>query len=148
MLNERKGNIWDVHNHLDWVGVTTNSTVHYGRNVMGGGIAKEAKDRYKPYPGIVAEHLSNNGNTPVLVPDFHSFTFPTKHDVWKNSDLALVVLSWLALDEIIQHFPKKINWHIPRPGCGLGGLEWEGENGVGAMLDDLNMHDNVYFWSF
>jgi hypothetical protein len=152
MLQEFQGNIWEVQDKFNWIGVTTNSTVRnidgVKQNVMGGGIALEAKKRFGMFPIMVAKHLDRRGNIPYIVPSKNIFTFPTKHEVSKDSDMKLIIKSFQRLSDVIDMLPFGINWHIPRPGCGLGGLEWDGPEGVGQYMDSLNKHKNVYFWSY
>lgn len=128
MLQERQGNIWDAHEEDDIaiIAVTTNSTVKKGYNVMGGGIAKEAASRFPAMSNELAKLLHIYGNKPFPFYAYRLITFPTKNSVWEDSTLDLVTESsafirrqWDKVADL-----SSVNLHIPRPGCGLGGLDW------------------------
>lgn len=109
---------------------------------MGGGIAKEARDRY---PGI-AHRIGDSlltGRTGFLYlgkwkDDFGMFrelaAFPTKTHWREKSDLALIERVARELAEFLDRceFDGVL---LPRPGCGLGGLSYESE--VRPLLEPI-----------
>ena len=147
MLNEQVGNIWDFHDKNNWVVVTTNSTIkNNGTNVMGGGIAKEAAKRYPKLPRLVAEGIERWGNIPLFFPDITVATLPTKNDVWLDSTLELVIDSASKFAGKIDLFSWPAIYHIPRPGCGLGGLDWETVKP--EMEAIFGNRKDIVFWSY
>lgn len=121
--------------------VTTNIVVKSnGENVMGGGVARQAADRLKTLPAIY-------GNALLMLSEYEQrhpypreqvlkFRFtpsfgeaniicmPTKRHFMEPSPLNLVIKSMTQLVDIVD----STGWsrvHVPQPGCGLGGLDWE-----------------------
>lgn len=121
---ELKVNLWDE--PCDARCITTNGTViRPHRNVMGAGCALEALQRHPGIDSTLGMHLEDSGNHTRLLP-FDLIAFPTKMQVWCPSTLHLILRSAHELMELIDlwHFQKVL---LPRPGCGYGGLSWEGE---------------------
>ena len=122
---------------VDAVCVTTNGFCKKdGEAVMGGGIAKQARDRWPDLPRRLGGLLAEHGNRPFrfrvvgFKPDL--VTFPTKPETGPNgepgfkvdSDLDLILESAGHLVEMA----NKFSWRrvlLPRPGVGLGNLDWE-----------------------
>lgn len=138
MIKEICANVWGLLDSNSAVCILTNNTVckYYVpeimqtvvKNIMGGGIAKEAKDRNPGLECICAQSILDN--TYSLGTDKISgaemLRFPTKNEVQYNSALEIVSDSLYRLrDYAINNPEKKI--YLPRPGCGLGGLDWETE---------------------
>lgn len=136
-MREAKRNLWDLDTNPDAICITTNSTIASdGQAVMGGGCALEAATYFPEMPGLLAKHLKENKNVigafAVRAP-YTLVTFPTKHSVYKDSPLDLILES--ARDLVRLTDAKQ--WQVvvlPRPGCGLGGLKWED---VGPELADI-----------
>jgi hypothetical protein len=134
---ESPQDIWEfyeVPNHV--ILITTNGFVKKnGECVMGRGCALEATQRIPQIASLIGYHIQRNGNVPMRVPGKNILTFPVKHNWWEPADLKLIVKSaeWLAgLDPAYQY-------HLPRPGCGNGRLNWED---VRPYLEPLP--DNVW----
>jgi hypothetical protein len=118
-------NLWDV--DADVRCVTTNGTIRFKDglwwNVMGGGCAKEAAIRYPRIAATLGGMIHAHGNhvyllTPNLV------AFPTKEDVRNPSTPGRITQSLFELSML----QKIYGWEkvaLPRPGSGLGGLNYE-----------------------
>lgn len=137
-MKESKSNIWN--SNANYICVTTNGVVkRNGALVMGAGIAKQARDGY---PGIDMHlgnvvklhgnipHMYNMGtNQPIII------SLPTKHH-WKDkSDLNLIIESIYNITGMI---PPNSKVALTRPGCALGGLNWENtvKPAIEPMLND------------
>lgn len=144
-MKEVYGSIW-VHflvaGHI--VCITTNGTVKKnGEAVMGRGNAKQATICI---PGLVwklGSYLRTSGNEAGYL-EYNEFRsriviFPVKHNWWEKADRVLIEegVRWL-LREANQN--PQIVYHLPRPGCGNGKLNWERE--VKPMVDRLP--DNIW----
>lgn len=111
-----------------------------GRLVMGAGVAKQAKDRFRDIDLILGKKVASNGNY-VHVIDFEFdkiiFSFPTKHHYNESSDIKLI-------EKSIKQLCNQTNWcelnevYLPRVGCGLGNLDWitEVKPLLSGYLDD------------
>lgn len=102
--------------------ITTNGTVkRNGENIMGGGCAREAADRYPWMPLAYGQMLDEFGvHTMPLGP---LIMFPTKWTIDQPADIELVIQS---AEELIV-LADLYGWEsvaLPQPGCGLGGLDW------------------------
>ncbi len=125
---ELVANLWEVPAQVRCI--TTNGTVMAsGKNVMGGGCAREAAERYPELPLVLGNLLKTYGNhvqIMYVVPGFKEFlvAFPTKDNVVYNSYTSLIARSCRELVFLCDrfHFDSIV---IPRPGAGLGGLEWD-----------------------
>lgn len=113
--------------------VTTNSMIkRNGELVMGKGIAKYVNDTYPSIAGILAEHIREYGNTPMMIKlrskkDGASrfiISLPTKKDWRDNSDIKLIQESCKEIIRIADTAHLNIVY-LTRPGCGCGGLNWE-----------------------
>lgn len=127
-MRELEMDAWSV--ECDVLAITTNATVlPDGRNVMGGGIALEAAKRYPPLPFAYGSLINAYGPHVYLVPvgpDRSLLMFPTKADVAEKATLRRIGKSI----EETKRLADIYNWStiaVPRPGAGLGGLDWEGE---------------------
>lgn len=107
--------------------VPTNGIVKAnGHAVMGAGMAKQANEMF---PSLnlskkLGDYLKKYGNRVFLLGHTENFVivnFPTKHH-WKDkADLELIKKSANELFTLCEKF-KIWDCHIPRVGCGLGGL--------------------------
>lgn len=137
---EITGHYWDEvtkdHPRYNAIVCTTNMVVkNNGGLVMGAGIAKDFRDRFKDLDlewgrrikygihdgGFMVTTINSSiGGTRLI----SLVAFPTKKD-WKlDSDLDLIRCSALTLENTA----TIMGWeHIlmTRPGCGCGGLEWD-----------------------
>ena len=95
---------------------------------MGAGVAKAAKLKF---PGIdinLASWLDRHGNVPGRIYQIgveqYVVSFPTK-DHWRYpSKLELIKQSAFRLKAGWQKLGSQHTVYLPRPGCGLGGLQW------------------------
>lgn len=132
---EVKANILsnDILSKADAICFTSNGIVKAnGELVMGAGIAKSFKERWPVSPEYFGKFVKVGGNTAYKLNVYDNIvdryidivSFPTKHH-WRNpSDLALIKKSAEALVKIT----NDNNWkyvYLPRPGVGLGGLNWD-----------------------
>lgn len=125
MINEIKGNVWNLIDRNSAVCILTNETIYHDENVMGGGIAKEAAVRNFNLKTICAKAIREDsfslGND---ISGAEMLRFSTKDNVWENSKLHIIELSLIKLRHYCNLYPNK-KVYLPRPGCGLGGLDWE-----------------------
>lgn len=122
--------------------VTTNLQVdRVGDAVMGGGIAREARDQFPGVAKALGQQLRLGRKQTTYLGmwsdlyglKYHLIAFPTK-DHWRfNSKLALIESSARELVALADglEFSRVF---LPRPGCGLGGRKWED---VGPILSPL-----------
>lgn len=119
---EVEHNLWDL--EADVRCVTTNGTVMAdGSNVMGGGCAFECARLYPDVPRRLGQMIERYGNHVYLLgPELVSF--PTKEDVRNRSTRMRVLTSAYELLALANLYGwEKIA--LPRPGSGLGGLNYE-----------------------
>lgn len=149
----------------DAICITTNGFVNsQGSNTMGAGCALQAKQRWPGIQMVLGGWIRQEGNAvhlltrkgpspkdptclihlpgfstwPAHSVPYHIVSFPTKHHWSENSDPKLIEKSARELVELAD----AMNWHtgivLPRPGCGLGKLSWEGEVRplLASILDD------------
>ncbi len=152
-MKEVHGSIW-VHflvaNHF--VCITTNGTVKKnGEAVMGRGNAKQATIVIPGIERYLGKYLNHNGNiaghlTVLTMPAI--VVFPVKQNWWEKADLYLIERSTKWLNDEATRNPSN-TYHLPRPGCGNGGRDWEREvkptSGIGFLPDNVWVHhiDNV-----
>lgn len=126
-MKEIKGNLLDFHNKNNYIGITTNGVVKpNGELIMGAGLAKQIRDKiaFKEIPSNLGWLVKQQGNNVYFLPEYGLFSFPTKHNWWEKSDMRLVDKSCKQLWEFMSFKDKERNFYLPRPGCGLGGLNW------------------------
>lgn len=129
---EVRQDLWEV--PADVRCVTTNGTVTRAGNVMGGGCAREAAERYPDAPRALGELILCHGNHVYLL-NAELVAFPTKDEVRDPSTVERIRQS---IDELIA-LTDLYGWRkvaLPRPGCGLGGLTWSDVLPILAPLDD------------
>lgn len=111
--------------------VTTNGIVkHTGEAVIGAGVARLFRDRFKGIDTRLGQFIKKYGNRCFNMgrysynnKSFIICTFPTKHDYSDDSDLDLIQKS---AEEIVE-MANKFNWneiYLPFPGGGKGNLSW------------------------
>lgn len=131
-MNEVRGDLWTWEvDKADALGITTNGSINaQGRAVMGRGVAAQARQRYPDLPEFLAEWIRAHGNVPVVLregvfPDVPALvSIPVKAN-W--SDKAAPALMANSLRKLVD-ITYRNNWdrvHLPRIGCGNGGLSWE-----------------------
>lgn len=141
---EANGNLWEMEG--DAKCITTNGVVseYKGKRllVMGGGVAREAADLYPDLPEIWGKNVDLVGNHVQAwkkTPDdpYWLVAYPTKDHPAQPSPIELVVQSAQELmGLVIVHDLKRVL--LPRPGCGLGGLNWDSQvkPRIEEILDD------------
>lgn len=126
----------------DAICITTNGCVYGNQKAatMGKGCALEAKRRWPGIQIILGRAIENKGNEVHLLTTedkrlcsglgwndhllpYHLLSFPTKHHWKEPSDLNLIEKSCQQVVKITNemNFASVV---IPRPGCGLGHLDW------------------------
>lgn len=159
MINDEiKQDVWSILDKDSILCVLTNDTVNqwydnlHMKNIvcnpMGAGIAGECKERNPEFPELVGiailtgyRYCGIDKQTGAQL-----FRFSTKSNISdKKSDINLIETSLNALEAVaIAHKDKKI--YLPRPGCGIGGLDWEIE--VKPLVEKyLGKYSNVYIVS-
>lgn len=149
---EIKGNYWDAAKNdnpyrYDAIVCTTNLTIKKdGSLVMGAGIARDFKERFKGINMNWGDRLMRGKHKEgFMVSTLKAYlggerilslvAFPTK-DSWKDNSIPeLIRNSALTLKQTADI----MGWHyvlLPRPGCGMGGLEWENVKPLLNMLDE------------
>lgn len=140
MLQEINIDVWDVLDKDSVLCVLTNDTVikqqrmrtndDYIFNPMGAGIAGECKVRNPEFPHYVGLGILFNkrecGTDSMTGATL--FRFSTKYqigDVKSNMGLIEKSLKDLSVYLKTKYTNKKV--YLPRPGCGIGGLDWETE---------------------
>lgn len=125
--------------------ITTNGVVKSnGENVMGAGVAKQAKELWPELPSIMGRYLKQYGNrafvlgkvNPYGVP-YTLLSLPTKHDWKQDSDITLIYKSCEELMLIADKFCLETIYLTP-PGCGNGNLNYEVtvQPWISMILDD------------
>lgn len=133
-MREEFADLWDV--EADVRCITTNGTVIWdGQNIMGGGCALEAADRYPGLPYTYGRLIRSHGHHVFLIGDL--VMFPVKRELREPADLELIHRSFNELEDLADIY----GWEriaVPRPGCGLGGLSWEKQvkPAIESYLDD------------
>ncbi len=154
--------LFDQIGQADAICITTNcSIMEDGANPMGGGCAGAASRRWPEMPYWYGKLLRKVGAVPVIVgfeavdePEelqsldwFISFdkvlgdtnltcivAYPTMYSIGESASLALVARSATLLSEMAD----TNGWTrvvVPRPGAGIGGLDWETQ--VKPLLEEI-----------
>ena len=128
MINIQRTNLWDMHEKGFPIAITTNGVIlGDGKNVMGGGIALQAAERFPNLPRELGANLDKYGNKTFFWKHYNLITLPTKNH-WRNpSDINLIRDSLESLFDLFSN-PSDIDGariYAPLLGCGLGGLKWE-----------------------
>jgi O-acetyl-ADP-ribose deacetylase (regulator of RNase III) len=133
---EEKGNIWEY--SADAICITTNGIV--GANgclIMGKGIALDAKKEFPNIDRLLGQWVLAHGNVPCFLWPQAVISFPTKNH-WRLPSCPLLIADTaVRVVKLADAFGlKKVA--LPRPGCGNGGLSWEGgvQNILRPILDD------------
>lgn len=168
-MREITGNLWKLDSWKDvngesipvkkdaplWLCVTTNGEIKKsdGKAVMGAGIAREARDRYKGVDKVLAQKLKARGNRvsylrnlPELGSCVRLLSFPTKGKWKENSILWLIEES---ARELKAQFLRAASHYcsqgmnpplvvVPRPGCNNGKLDWSDVKSVLAPIFDAD----------
>lgn len=127
-MRELTGDLWSFHMpYSHRLIIPTNGFIKRdGSNVMGKGLAWDAKTRYRHLPMALGRHLQLHGNVPVEFPKEGLITFPVKYNWFDEADLGLIELSCGLLRSHMKHSNwARYNIFMPRVGCGNGGLKWQ-----------------------
>jgi hypothetical protein len=145
-IPEEFGDLWEM--DADWRCITTNGYIRSdGGLVMGRGCALQAKRLYPDLQQKLGARVKRDGNHVHAVKKHKLITFPVKH-VWnEQADPALILRS---MKELIWYHAEFDLGRVllPRPGCGNGGLSWEGK--VKPLLHTLIDHwpDDIVIVSY
>ena len=128
---EKQINIWDIPDEGGVKAITTNGVVscwNYEQDylIMGAGIALQAANKYPTLQTDLGVLVREFGNLPFYLQDLNLMSFPTKEHWRDPSPLWLIERSALIMLEHMEEFEIE-HIYLPRPGCSLGGLSWEGE---------------------
>ena len=153
MLKELKENVWDIADSNSIICVLTNNGVinlnedynePYWYNHMGGGIAGEANRRNLGLANKCGQAIKENKYDLGLdkLTLARLIRFPTMQDIGYQASLKLIEQSLKVLAHIIAENKDKLIY-LPRPGCGIGGLDWNKQ--VKPLCEKyLGNYDNVY----
>lgn len=140
-MQEIIGNLWDFQDAGNWIVITTNGTITFGRHyfqealdpqcVMGAGVALQAKKRFWDLPFVLGQLIVETGNVVYKLPRYKMYTFPVKFNWWEKADIGLIIQSCKQLSHLV---PKGKTVYMVRPGCGAGRLVWED---VKPKIEDL-----------
>jgi hypothetical protein len=134
-MQKIKGNIWDFHKDGNFIIIPTNKGYTKDQiNVMGKGIAEQAKVKYPNLPlwygKVLLKRLQNNDNRNIVIENTCKLIlFPTKKlDLinpqlsWRqNSDLETIEQSAIELKAFSEKNESII--YLPLVGCGNGKLK-------------------------
>lgn len=124
----------DLFKQQGWIAIPTNGIVKADcRLVMGAGVAKYARNTYKDIDLFWGKHVKEKGNTPCAIVEHMLISFPTKHHYKDPSSMDLIKVSALLIKDLVDK-QKIEELHLPRVGCGLGGLMW---NDVHDVLNEI-----------
>ena len=116
---------------------------HNVTNIMGGGIAREAAERNPGLKNICGQAILDGNYS--LGKDSQTgaemLRFPTKDQVQFDSDMRIIADSLIKLVKYAEDNPNK-KIYLPRPGCGLGGLDWK--DVVELCIHYLDGLPNIY----
>lgn len=146
-MREQKGDLWQLWLQAGSKGVvciTTNGIVKAdGKLVMGKGVALEATVFILDIARLLGSHVRAKGNVPLFHRELNSpgwMSFPTKNH-WKDpSSIELIRESTVCLLGAA-HLCPGLSFFLPRPGCGNGQRDWEGE--IKPLLESVKLPDNV-----
>jgi len=116
------------------INITTNGFVKKnGSGVMGAGVAKQAREKFKGIESDLGNAVKQNGNVCQIIKTIQNINgtiwilaFPTKHNWWEKSNLELIEKSTKELVALTD----KMQWNkvvLPRPGCNNGQRKWLSE---------------------
>ena len=122
--------------------ITTNGTVkNNGEAVMGRGCAREAADMWPRLPEYLGQRLARFGNHVFDLGTWgqvdYLLSMPVKHHWREQASLTLICQSRNELETVATAIGVECVV-LPRPGCGNGGLEWDGDYGVRQHLSVLD----------
>ncbi len=123
-MNLITGDLWDFHQQGYVVAITTGGMVQKnGTCAMPRGCARQAADKYKMLAYTLGEQIKLHG---IHVFDLGNkiVAFPVEKSPLERPELEMIEQSCIELVELCNYKQwEKIV--VPRPGCGLGGLQWK-----------------------
>ncbi len=148
-MRELAVDLWASDPPVDARCITTNNALRRnGTAICGAGCAKEAVARYPEIEAVLGLLIRENGpvlhvvddgglDDRTLAWDPPLIAFPVKHHWRARADLDLIVQSATTLATLIDDRGWTDVW-LPRPGCGLGGLDWDRDvrPALEPILDD------------
>lgn len=146
----KTGDMFSVFNEADIFLITTNSTIKAnGTLVMGAGIAKEARDRWKGLDAIAGEMVmsecGNRGTYGLMLSNWRNGKklglFQVKIGWDENADVELIKLSTEKLIRFAEEHPE-LKIHLNYPGIGNGKLSVDDVHPIICSLPN-----NVTIWS-
>lgn len=144
MYIETIRDIWSTYipDRYLWRCIPTNGCLKRNKQaVCGKGLAKDAADRFPQFPVLLGESIRNQGNKLAIFSEIKLIAFPTKYH-WKDkADIELIKTSMQQLVEFANKLPIEDLILLPRPGCGLGGLEWPEVKRI--IYPYLNVNQNI-----
>lgn len=150
-IKQYHGDIWNLHAAGWYIADPTNLYVKAnGANVMGRGISRQVLERWpgidlwygqqlmeQVRPGVAAAGMVSLADVtaqPVIVGDQHRVVFVPVKTHWRlKADRKLMRASLSHLAELLESRPD-MKLALPRLGCGNGGDDWEGDEGVKEQL--------------
>lgn len=151
MAKYEYGDMFSVWNEADVFMITTNSTLKKnGALVMGAGIAKQIRDRFKGIDRVIGAMIKNTvghmGLYGILLGDWKNKKklglFQVKYDWSSEADLKIIRYSTEQLKIFAEEHPE-INIHLNYPGIGNGKLDKLDVEKVISVLPD-----NVTIWEY
>lgn len=160
-MKERKADLFETiyEDDVDAICITTNGhyTIH-GTAAMGGGCAGECAKRWPDTSKRLGRMLKTFGsNVPFVIGALNDdgqyieptremikdkqfkcliFSFPTINNLIRGANLELIKQSATMVKDYVEQFGLK-GVVIPRPGVGIGGLNWEEvKPAIESILDD------------
>lgn len=139
---EKTGNIWSVFQQPNQIVLCTTNNVR-GRNglVMGAGIAREAAQRLPELSRWMDPYCGADYWLKVFYGQGIG-CIQTKRD-WKHGSPIDLVHASIEILNIVANTDQTYTYNLTRPGCGLGGLNWERD--VRPMCNSLP--NNCVVWS-
>lgn len=143
----KTGNIWNAYDQASLFLFTSNSVIKSdGKIVMGAGIAKDVRDRFKGIDKRLADQMKAKEISSLsrygMLFDLKTkiAAFQTKYHYQDESPLELIEYSTSILAEIAPDFDEI---HMTLPGCGHGKRTPEEILPIIEILPD-----NVFVWDY
>lgn len=153
-MKEICADVWELLDSNSAVCILTNNTVYDKTNTdmstsvlvnpMGGGIAREAVQRNPGLDKICGQAIIDNKYSLGYdkMTQAEMLRFPTMKSIGSLSNLELIEDSLSMVADYCKSNPHK-NVYLPRPGCGIGGLNWHSQ--VKPLCENiLGKFDNLF----
>lgn len=138
MVRRIQNDIWSFWKKGHFIVIPTNGSVKKnGENVMGAGLALQAKNMFPELPTLLGCAINRFGNACICVDKLRIIAFPTKRKWRENSSFQLIEKSCAELVRIVKANKIPTPVYIPKVGCGHGNLDWKFvEPILDKILDD------------